>query len=192
MPGMLRAFVAVEMPEPIRAALQEIQSGLKQFKIRARWVRPENIHLTLKFLGNIPAGHVPSIGRALSESVRARGPFGLPAVGMGVFPGLQRPRVIWVGLSDRSQALVRLQQDIDARLAALGFPREEKRFQGHVTIGRFADRGSPGPVAEALKQFGAQGVGTLEVREVVLFRSDLRPEGPVYTALARAPLGPTQ
>lgn len=188
MPGMLRAFVAVELPGPLRAALQDIQSGLRQIKVRARWVGPENIHLTLKFLGNIPAGHVPSIGQALMEAARVHGTLSLTAAGMGVFPGLRRPRVIWVGLSDRTNALGGLQQDIDARLAALGFPREVKRFRGHVTIGRFADSGSPGPVADALKQYGAQVVGVLEVREVVLFRSDLRPEGPVYTPLVKAPL----
>jgi 2'-5' RNA ligase len=187
---MLRAFVAVETPGPVRSALQEIQSGLKQINIRARWVRPENIHLTLKFLGSIPAGHVPSIGHALTEAARAHAPLSLTAVGMGVFPGLRRPRVLWVGLSDRTNALSRLQQDIDARLAALGFPREAKRFRGHVTIGRFGDSGPPGPVADALKQYGARVAGAFEVREVVLFRSDLRPEGPVHTPLVRAPLGP--
>jgi 2'-5' RNA ligase len=189
MPGMLRAFVAVEMSEPVRSALQDVQAGLKQIKVRARWVRPENIHLTLKFLGNIPAGHVPSIGQALMEAARPHGPLSLTAAGMGVFPGLRRPRVIWVGLADRTDALGRLQRDIDARLAALGFPREAKRFRGHVTIGRFAESGSPGPVADALDRYRTQVVGALAVHEVVLFRSDLRPEGPVYAPLVRAPLG---
>ena len=192
MPGMLRAFVAVELPEPVREALQGLQSALRRIHLRARWVGPENLHVTLKFLGNIPAGHVPSIGQALKEAVRAQGPFSLTVAGMGVFPGLRRPRVIWVGLADRAHALGRLQQEIEARLAALGFPREGRRFQGHVTIGRFADSGPPGPLADALKQYRAQGIGVLEVHEVVLFRSDLRPEGPIHTPLARALLGVDQ
>lgn len=189
MPGMLRAFVAVELPGPVRAALQEIQAGLKRIGIRARWVAPEKIHLTLKFLGSIPAGHVESIGRALTAAVRAHAPVSLNAIGLGVFPGLRRPRVVWVGIADRSDALGGLQRVVDARLSALGFPAEAARFRGHLTIGRFAAGGSPGPVAEALKQCAGQSAGTFEVREVVLFRSDLRPEGPLYTALARAPLG---
>lgn len=189
MPGMLRAFVAVELPGPVRAALQEIQAGLKRIGIRARWVAPEKIHLTLKFLGSVPAGHVESIGRMLTAAARDRAPVSLTAVGVGVFPGLRRPRVIWVGVADRHNALGALQQEIDTRLSALGFPAEAARFRGHLTIGRFAAGGSTGPLAEALKQFAGQAAGSFEVREVVLFRSDLRPEGPLYTPLVRAPLG---
>ncbi len=189
MPGMLRAFVAVELPGPVRAALQEIQAGLKQMGIRARWVGPEKIHLTLTFLGSIPAGHVESIGRTLMEAARAHSPLSLTAVGTGIFPGLRRPRVIWVGIADRTDALGGLKREIDARLAALGFPAETARFRGHLTIGRFAAGGSPGPLAQALKQYAGQAAGAFEVREVILFRSDLRPDGPLYTPLARAPLG---
>jgi len=185
MPGMLRAFVAVEMPGPVRKALEEVQSGLKQLKIRARWVRPENIHLTLKFLGNIPAGHVPSIGDVLRVVAQAHGRFSLAAAGVGVFPDSRRPKVIWVGLTGRPDALTPLQQDLDGRLAALGFPRAEKPFRGHLTIGRFNAEALPGPVADAVKRYAAATFGTAVVEEIVLLQSDLRPEGPLYTPLAR-------
>jgi RNA 2',3'-cyclic 3'-phosphodiesterase len=142
--------------------------------IRARWVGPEKIHLTLTFLGSIPAGHVESIGRTLMEAARAHSPLSLTAVGTGIFPGLRRPRVIWVGIADRTDALGGLKREIDARLAALGFPAETARFRGHLTIGRFAAGGSPGPLAQALKQYAGQAAGAFEVREVILFRSDLR------------------
>jgi 2'-5' RNA ligase len=188
MPGMLRAFVAVEMPGPMRKALEEVQSSLKQLKIRARWVRPENIHLTLKFLGNIPAGHVPSIGDVLRVVARAHGRFSLAAAGVGVFPDIRRPKVIWVGLTGRPDALTPLQQDLDGRLAALGFPRAEKPFRGHLTIGRFNTETLTGPVADAVKRYAAATFGTAVVEEIVLLQSDLRPEGPLYTPLAREKL----
>jgi RNA 2',3'-cyclic 3'-phosphodiesterase len=188
MPGMLRTFVAVEMPGPVRQALEELQSALKQLKIRASWVRPENIHLTLKFLGNIPAGHVPSVGDVLRVVAQAHGRFSLAAAGVGVFPGIRRPRVIWVGLTGRPDALRRLQQDLDGRLALLGFPRDEKPFRGHLTVGRFRPEGLPGPVADAVKRYAAATFGTVAVEEIVLLQSDLRPEGPLYTPLAREKL----
>jgi RNA 2',3'-cyclic 3'-phosphodiesterase len=188
MPGMLRAFVAVEMPGPVRQALEEVQSSLEQLKIRARWVRPENIHLTLKFLGNIPAGHVPSVVDVLRIVAPTHGRFNLAAAGLGVFPDIRRPKVIWVGLTSRPDALTPLQQDLDGRLALLGFPREEKPFRGHLTIGRFRAEGHPGPVADAVKRYAATTFGTVAVEEIVLLQSDLRPEGPRYTPLAREKL----
>lgn len=188
MPGMLRAFVAVEMPGPVRQALEEIQSDLKQLNIRARWVRPENIHLTLKFLGNIPVGHVPSIGDVLRAAAQAHTRFSLAVAGMGVFPDIRRPKVIWVGLIGRPDALTPLQQDLDGRLAALGFPPAEKPFRGHLTIGRFKAEGLPGPVADAVKRYATATFATAAVDEIVLLRSDLRPEGPLYTTLAREKL----
>lgn len=189
MSGMLRTFVAVESPPALRSALLEVQSDLRQFGVRARWVPPENIHLTLKFLGEIPAGHVASIGEALQAAARGRAPFALDAAGVGVFPGLRRPRVIWVGLADREGLLARLQAEVEERLYALRFPREPGRFRGHLTIGRFRAEGSPGPVAEAAARWSGRMIGPLAVRELVLFQSTLRPEGAEYTALAHLRLG---
>jgi len=188
MSGMLRAFVAVEMPGPVRKALEEVQSSLKQLKIRARWVRPENIHLTLKFLGNIPAGRVPIIGDVLRVVAQAHGRFSLSVAGLGVFPDIRRPKVIWVGLTGRPDALTPLQQDLDGRLAGLGLPREEKPFRGHLTIGRFRAEGLPGPVADAVQRYAAATFGIAAVEEIVLLQSDLRPEGPLYAPLAREKL----
>ncbi|MCU0538574.1 MAG: RNA 2',3'-cyclic phosphodiesterase [Desulfobacterales bacterium] len=189
MSGMLRTFVAVESPPALRSALQEVQSDLRRLGVRVRWVRPENIHLTLKFLGEIPAGHAASVGQALQAAVQGHAPFSLDVVGVGVFPGLRRPRVIWVGLADREGRLDRLQADVEERLSALGFPREPGRFRGHLTIGRFRAEGSPGPVAEAAARWSGRTIGPLEVHELVLFKSTLRPEGAEYTALARVGVG---
>jgi RNA 2',3'-cyclic 3'-phosphodiesterase len=188
MPGMLRAFVAVESPTPLREALRAVQSELVGLGVRVRWTAPERIHLTLKFLGEVPVGHVASLAQALTAAARGHAPFALDAAGLGVFPGLRRPRVIWVGLADRGGLLARLQADVEKRLAALGFPAETQRFRGHLTVGRFREGSPPGPLAEALARWAGRAVGCLEVREIVLFQSLLRPEGPEYTPLARAPL----
>jgi 2'-5' RNA ligase len=131
---------------------------------------------------------VPSIGDVLRVVAQAHGRFSLSAAGVGVFPDIRRPKVIWVGLAGRPDALTPLQQDLDGRLAVLGFPREEKPFRGHLTIGRFRAEGFPGPVADAVKRYAAASFGSAGVEEIVLLQSDLRPEGPLYTPLAREKL----
>jgi 2'-5' RNA ligase len=188
MPGMLRVFVAVEIPGPVRSALGSVQDELRQGRVRARWVRPDNIHLTLKFLGAIPVGHVASIAGAMQATAAAHPRFGLSVAGIGVFPGLRRPRVLWAGIAGRAAPLANLHQDLDRRLAALGFPREGRPFRGHLTIARFGVTPAAGLSAAVLAGYRDAPFGDLEVRETVLFQSELKPDGPVYTALARAAL----
>jgi 2'-5' RNA ligase len=185
---MLRAFVAVEIPPELAAALGALQAELAARRVRARWVAPGNIHLTLKFLGRVPAGHAAAILAALAGAARPVAPFALRAAGVGVFPDLRRPRVLWAGVAGETAALAGLHQRVEEALAALAFPREARRFRGHLTIGRFPEGAAAGVPAEALKQHAHTLFGELPVRELVLFQSDLQPKGPVYTALGRAPL----
>jgi RNA 2',3'-cyclic 3'-phosphodiesterase len=186
--GSLRAFVAAELPEDLLKAVDAVQADLRRRGVRVRWTRPENVHLTLKFLGDLPAVRVADVTDAMRSAAAGHDAFRLAAAGIGVFPGLRRPRVLWAGLSGAVAALERLQQALDDRLAAAGIPREARGFHGHLTLGRFGEGAAAGPVADALSVYAAQGFGSFEVRELVLFQSDLRPRGPVYTALARAPL----
>jgi 2'-5' RNA ligase len=188
MPALLRAFVAVEISGEVRAALEAVQSHLKQRRLRARWVRPGGMHLTLKFLGDIPAGQVAGVADALQAAARGHAAFSLTAAGVGVFPGLRRPRVIWAGLSGGTGRLSDLQRSVEERLAALGFPREDRPFHAHLTIGRCSEAVASDLMAEALNSFAAKGFGEFDVREIVLFQSTLEPAGPVYTALARVRL----
>jgi 2'-5' RNA ligase len=187
MPALLRAFVAVETPEAVLTALATVQSDLKRH-LRARWVRPGSMHLTLKFLGDLPAGRVPSVADAVQAAAGAHSRFSLAASGIGVFPGLRRPRVIWTGFSGRTQMLSDLQRSLEERLAALGFPPEKRPFRGHLTIGRFSEPVDPERMAEVLNSYESRTFGEFAVKELVLFQSDLQPAGPVYTALARAAL----
>lgn len=189
MAGMVRAFVAVELPAELGAALAALQTELAERRVRARWTAPGSIHLTLKFLGAIPAGHAAAVAAALGAAAGPVAPFTLRAAGLGVFPDLGRPRVIWVGVGGETAPLLGLFRRVEEALAALAFPREGRPFRGHLTIGRFPERAAAGVSAETLKRYARAEFGEFAVRELVLFRSDLKPEGAVYTALARAPLG---
>ena len=188
MPCKLRVFVAVEIPKGLLTALDAVQSELRQQGVRARWVRPGSIHLTLKFLGNIPAGQVPDVADAMRAAVCRHSPMRLSAGGIGVFPGIRRPRVIWIGLSGQTDCLSELQRGLDERLSAIGFPKDERAFRGHLTIGRFSETADYSLMAHMLTSYADKMLGGFEVREVVLFQSDLQPQGPVYTALAKAKL----
>ena len=188
MAGTLRAFVAVEIPADLLKTLEAVQSEIKRRGVRARWVRPESMHLTLKFLGNIPAGHVAGVTDALQSAAGRLGAFRLTAAGIGAFPGVRRPRVLWAGLCGAIAALSQLQRELDDRLAAVGFAREERDFHGHLTLARFSAGVDDARIAEVVASYVSTVFGGFEVREVVLFQSDLQPQGPVHTALARANL----
>ncbi len=186
-PGMLRAFVAVELPQDLLKALAAVQTELGQRGVRARWTRPQNLHLTLKFLGDIAADQVEIVATALRSAAAENEAFGLTAEGIGVFPEIRRPRVIWSGLAGATAALVRLRRGLDDRLAVAGFPREARDFHGHLTLGRFSEAGAGG-IADVVPAYASKRFGGFAVREMVLFQSDLEPKGAVYTALARAAL----
>jgi len=187
-PSVLRAFVAAEIPEGVLKALARVQAELKARGVRARWTRPANLHLTLKFLGNVPADRVAAAAAALGSVAAGHAPFTLTATGIGVFPNPNRPRVIWAGLAGAAGELARLQGGVECALEAIGFAREARPFHGHLTLGRFAAGAGSGRIAAAVADYAAERFGSFEVAEMVLFRSDLKPEGAVYTALARARL----
>jgi len=187
MPSQLRAFVAVEIPHDVLAALESVQAELKR-RLRARWVRPGSMHLTLKFLGDIPADRVASVADAAQAAAGGHSGFSLTASGLGVFPSIRRPRVIWSGFSGQTGLLLDLQRSLEERLVALGFPQEDRPFRAHLTLGRFSEPAEPGLMAEVVKSYDGRTFGEIAVKELVLFQSDLQPKGSVYTALARARL----
>jgi len=134
----IRTFIAIEIPGTIISKIRELQDGIRAYGFKIRWVRTENIHLTLKFLGDVEEIKINEIANAVAETVKGHSPITLQAKGIGVFPGIKRPRVLWVGLAGQLEALVRLQQTLDENLMALGFSREERTFKGHLTMGRKA------------------------------------------------------
>ncbi len=189
----IRAFVAVELDRAIQAALGQIQAPLKSSGAGhiARWVSPRSIHLTLKFLGNVPVNRVERISQAIHRACEGFAPFSIFLTGMGCFPHERRPRVIWVGIGGQLETLERLQNSVDTALNRLGFRPEKRGFTPHLTLARIRDRARPHERQELIKLLPTVEVpssASMLVREVHFIRSDLRPTGAVYTPLSAVEL----
>ncbi|MEJ2167406.1 MAG: RNA 2',3'-cyclic phosphodiesterase [Desulfobacterales bacterium] len=184
----IRSFIAIELPEAVVSLLARVQQDLKSLRLKAGWVRPQNIHLTLKFLGNIKTDDIEKIGGAMKEAAQNRGPFTLTAGGIGFFPGVKRPRIIWVGVGGQTSELFALQRDLEDRLAAVDFPKEKRSFKGHLTLGRFRDGPAPDVIRRVFEEYSNFGKEEFKVHRIVLFRSDLKPSGAVYSQLLQAEL----
>jgi len=185
----LRLFLALDLPPEVRSALEEVQRGLKGTGADVRWVRIASIHLTLKFLGQVEAGAVEEIRRAVEPAASACPVLSLHPAGAGVFPGPRSPRVVWIGLEGDLERLGALAGEVDLALAGLGFQAEKRPFQPHLTLGRVrSGRHKAGLMEGVLSLAGFRGP-EFQARELILFRSELNPAGAVYTALERIPLG---
>lgn len=165
--------------------LRDVQNDLRGNKFRVKWVRPDNIHLTLKFLGNIDSTDIVGIAGAMSEAIQGCGPINLYAEGVGVFPGIKRARVIWMGLGGQVQPLSEIQRKLEKNLAEIGFSEENRSFQAHLTLGRFKSAVNPKVIEPILQKYSAIRSEAFTLNQIVLFKSDLTPSGPVYSALQR-------
>ena len=193
-PEQIRSFVAIELPEEVRKGLARLRDELERDEHRfVKWVDPGGMHLTLKFLGNIPSKRVTEVTGAMEEATHGISPFHLEISGLGAFPGLKQVRVFWVGIGGEVDKLSKLQQSIDAALAALGFAKEERPFVPHLTLARIRQGASP----SERRSFGELVDSTIfeekypvEVEAVNLMKSQLTPVGAVYTRLAVVRLRP--
>jgi 2'-5' RNA ligase len=202
---MIRTFVAVELTDTLRQSLLRVQERLKRDLllegsqarrevVRVQWTRPESLHVTLKFLGEIDESRVEPIRGALAEALRGSHRFSVEVEGIGTFPGAGAPKVIWAGLKvNGSEHLRHLAAMVDQALTPLGFPSEERPFSPHLTLARVKDGARL--VAQALRASGAYAhtsrtgsLGTLSVKHVTFMQSVLRPTGSVYTRLFTVPL----
>jgi 2'-5' RNA ligase len=184
---MIRSFIAVELPDEVRRALAEAQKRLKRDVTGVRWVEPASIHLTLKFLGNIAAEKVPLIAAAAMGAVQNEPPLSLGVCGLGAFPNPRRPRVIWLGIEGDVERLGGLQIRLEEALEPLGFPREERAFRPHLTLGRIKDPRHPPDLTRVLADVTAPACNSFDVHEILLYKSDLRPTGAIYTKLQHLP-----
>lgn len=195
MTDTLRLFIALELPHDVLAALQAMQDRLRGRAPRetVRWTRPEGIHLTLKFLGETPAAKQPAITAAMQQAATGYAPLHLHATGLGCFPNLARPRVVWIGLGGDLDALAALAAAMEAATETLGFAREGRPFSPHLTLGRVRQEAGSADVKALGRLIEATHVGEIArwtAESVSLMRSDLRPDGARYTCLAEAPLKP--
>jgi 2'-5' RNA ligase len=185
----IRSFIAFELPDAVMSLLDTVQQELKSLRLKARWVRPANIHLTLKFLGDINPGRIDDIGAAMADAAADCPALALAVGGIGFFPGVRRPRVIWLGLGGQIQPLLNLQRNLEDRLAALGFAKEKRSFKAHLTLGRMRDAVDPALIGRAAEQYAELGNQQFTADRMILFRSDLQPSGAVYSQLRQVGLG---
>jgi 2'-5' RNA ligase len=185
---MIRSFIAIELPEKTRQKLAAIQEQLKESRARVRWLKVSSIHLTLKFLGNILPEQVDEIAAAVAQVVVDEPPVSLCAAGLGAFPSQRKPRVIWVGLRGEVERLASIQAALEKALEKLGFAREGRGFRPHLTIGRVKDRHRLQGLIQALSTLELPEFNSFDADEIILYKSDLRPTGAIYTKLHRMPL----
>ena len=191
-PGRIRSFIAIELPLKVRKELavlkKEIERGEYGF---VRWVNIEGVHLTLKFLGDISFEQVAGITEVMAKSRRGISPFQLRLVGLGAFPDLKRPRVIWVGISGEVNQLLKLQHSLDLSLAHLGFARETRPFTAHLTLARVNQGISSvqlGGLGKLIAATEFEGKCAFKVDSVNLMRSQLTGGGAVYSCLSSVAL----
>jgi 2'-5' RNA ligase len=185
---MIRSFIAIDLPQKTRENLTAIQDQLRQSQAGVRWVKPGSIHLTLKFLGNILPEQVDEIAAAVAQLVKDEPPITLCAAGLGSFPSPRKPRVIWVGLRGEVDRLANIQAGLEKALEPLGFAREARGFRPHLTIGRVKDRRRLQSLIEAMSTLELPEFNSFDGNEIILYKSDLRPTGAIYTKLHRMPL----
>ncbi len=208
----IRSFIAVELESPVRQELVRMQQYLREALHEAepassgqrpgpgrgiKWVEPENIHLTLKFLGSIPAPQIPAVQAAMHKTAAAFPAFTIALGRPGAFPDLRRPRIIWVGVDNGTPQLANIAHSLGMNLAGLQIEEEARdadpsAFAAHITIGRIRLPQVQKPLSRALEALPPPSGVEQHVNKLTLFKSQLTSSGPIYSVLAEAPLNPNQ
>jgi RNA 2',3'-cyclic 3'-phosphodiesterase len=186
----IRTFIGIDIGKAIRDRAVALQDFLAQAGTDVKWVEPENIHVTLLFLGEVDDREIPSVCRVVGETVSGHQPFSMVIERVGCFPNPRRPRILWIGVGEGTQELCALHDGLEPPLMSLGcYRREERKYTPHITLGRVRSNGTVERLAAAL---GAKAVwrgGEIDVREILVMGSQLTPQGPIYSVLSRAKLG---
>ncbi len=189
----IRSFIAIEFDESIRRGLgrlqERIRSQLPPQLSALKWIHPDNIHLTLKFLGDVPDDLIRDVCLLTSDAVVGLEPFDFDITGCGSFPEKGAARVLWAGITAGAESLAGLQQAIEGPMADLGFPREVRKFSPHITMARIKAPAVGGEVRRLVEKIPPVQLGTQSVCEVVVFQSELTRTGPIYTPMHHAELG---
>jgi len=185
----IRSFLAFELPQEIKRTIFNVSEDVRKFSLDVRWVKASNIHLTIVFMGNVLSEHLEGINDEVSKVCKRYGPFNISLKSIGVFSNRRNPRVMWVGLEGDIERMSYFRDALQKRLKSFGVKEEKRRFNPHLTLGRFRKSSKPSELLDdLLSRYHdlASSVCTLE--ELVLFKSDLNPKGAVYTKLNTWPL----
>jgi 2'-5' RNA ligase len=185
----VRTFTAVEVWPEIRERAQALIQRFKDTTARVTWVKPDQMHLTMNFLGDVEMNEIPAVCKAVTDATAAFAPFDVEMAGVGVFPSYENPRTIWLGVTDGSDQLVALHAALEANLGELGFRVEARRFRPHLTLGRVRSLPKgPGQLAGLIKQHAEFEAGPMMVSEVTVMSSELGRDGPRYETLGHGEL----
>lgn len=184
----LRCFIAVELPETVKSSLRDVLGILRKSDAAVRWTPPENIHLTIKFLGQTDESLIAPMKESLSKKLLTYKPFYITISDVGCFPNERRPKIVWIGI-ERSESLSNLQKEIDADLVKFGFSLEKREFSPHLTIGRVKAQDNLLGMLRRLKELRSSSFANMEVKSISLMESVLKPAGAQYFTLAEIPFG---
>jgi len=186
----MRTFIAIELPKDIKNILGNIQNELKQSQADVKWVKPDNIHLTLKFLGEIQEDLVKKIQLVLEEIAQKNSSFSIYLASLGVFPKLQYPRVVWIGLNN-DQQILKIAKELEESLITIGIPAETRPFSSHITLGRSRSSSHRKELVEKIESLNKNlslSLQEFRVSGITLFKSTLTPAGPIYEVIFTSPL----
>lgn len=181
--AFIRTFAAITVPPSVKKAVEQIQDRFKQTRAPIKWVNPANLHLTLKFLGNVPEEQVGEIKERLADAGKGISSFILKATEIGVFPNEKRPRVLWLGFSEASEQIQKLVGNIEHQLQKSGFKPGGRKFTPHLTIGRIRPHGKKSSISQIIQNEKNVSCDSIGVKCFHLIKSDLKPSGSVYTVL---------
>ena len=185
---IIRSFISIELPNVITRSMADLIADLRKTGTDVAWVRPEKIHLTLKFLGNTDDLLIPKIKERTSKKLSHYNAFYIRIVGVGCFPSEKRPRVLWIGV-ENSEDLKNIQKDLDAEVAEFGFIPEERPFSPHLTIGRVRSQKGIAEMLRRFNEFRTADFGAFEVKSIHIMKSELKPAGAEHTSIAEIPIG---
>lgn len=184
----VRTFVAILLDDSLRKSITEIIGKLSTSKAKVKWVEPENVHVTLKFLGDVEEERLPEVYAACERAAAGVGPINLEMRSIDCFPNRKNPRIVWLGVERGAEAVKRLQGRVESELAQIGFSADDKQFRAHLTIGRVKGKERLSMLGRLLDKEKNVLIGSMRAEKVSVMKSKLLPSGPEYTELKAIPL----
>jgi len=178
----IRTFICFEIPAAVKEQIVKLQNELRSYGRGVRWVNPEGIHLTLKFLGDVPEENIGNIAEAVKTAARGLSPVTITIASAGAFPNFKRPRVLWIGIEEPTGQMGKIHESIEQELETLGYEKENRRFSPHLTLGRIKSFEGVEEVTDELSNMEIN-FGEFTAAEIIIMKSELKQTGAVYSPL---------